>query len=1063
MSEGSGMTLERLQVIIEAQTKGVREEIAKVNKQVKNMSDVVNKETGKVRNSFKNLFAGISIGYGLAKIGQYIKNSTMMAMKVEGAIQQIKRTMGESSQQFLKWASDSALAFNMSKSDALNYGAVYSNLVSGFTASTEQTFQYTTELLKASSIIASGTGRTMTDVMERIRSGLLGNTEAIEDLGINVNVAMLQSTDAFKKFANGKSWDQLDFQTQQQIRLFAILEQTTKKFGGEVFNNTNSSLQQLVAVLKDVALNIGNAFLPILNVVLPILTNFAMGLRTVTEHIANFMQTLFGQNTKKPIVPKDSMKELSTNALNGAKAQGQYNKELDKTGKKAKKLNNLMGFDEINKLQKKEPDSDNSSGGVAPSTGLNNVAEQTQKATGLADGLISKFNELKDLFQEGFKIGLGDDFENSINRIKGHIDGIKNSLKNIFLAPEVINAANNWVNTVALNLGKVTGSVVSIGMSIGENLIGGVDKYLSQNTEYIKSKIVSIFDTHTEIANILGNIAVAIADIFEVFRGDTAKQCTADFIGIFANAYLGVTDISLKFGRDILNCITQPIIDNADKFKLAIENTLAPLSTILSTLNTAVKDTFNQMALVYDEHLKPMFDAIAAGLSSIVSTILDAYNTYIAPMLQTLADQFATVWTTSIQPTINKLLELIGKIADALTLLWQNVIVPLINWIITNVVPVLAPIIETIVSLVISFVGRISEILGGIIDVLSGIIDFLIGVFTGDWSRAWEGIKEIFGGIWEVIKGIVCGIRDYISVYITAILQTISGTISLVLSAIRDSIHFVLSTISNIVISICDAIGSAISNSIDYIKGKYNEFKQYILGIWENIKSIFIDFSNWLDAVFSIDWTRKLGALGEPLNALFHTIGNIWSGIKRHFYGIIEFIEGVFAGNWAQAWRGIVDIFGGIMDGLGAVMKAPLNCVIGLINMAISGLNKISFTTPDWLPGSLGGKHFGVNLPKIPYLAKGGVVNSATLAMIGEAGKEAVVPLENNTGWTDKVGALLANSLMNLMQVNGGNNNSNQSGDLILELKVADDKIGDLIIKSFRRLERQTGKQILNI
>ncbi|MDK0626916.1 hypothetical protein P5F04_08290 [Clostridium perfringens] len=299
MSEGGGMTLERLQVIIEAQTKGVREEIAKVNKQVKNMSDVVNKETGKVRNSFKNLFAGISIGYGLAKIGQYIKNSTTMAMKVEGAIQQIKRTMGESSQQFLKWASDSALAFNMSKSDALNYGAVYSNLVSGFTASTEQTFQYTTELLKASSIIASGTGRTMTDVMERIRSGLLGNTEAIEDLGINVNVAMLQSTDAFKKFANGKSWDQLDFQTQQQIRLFAILEQTTKKFGGEVFNNTNSSLQQLVAVLKDVALNIGNAFLPILNVVLPILTNFAMGLRTLTEHIANFMQTLFGQNTKK--------------------------------------------------------------------------------------------------------------------------------------------------------------------------------------------------------------------------------------------------------------------------------------------------------------------------------------------------------------------------------------------------------------------------------------------------------------------------------------------------------------------------------------------------------------------------------------------------------------------------------------------------------------------------------------------------------------------------------------------------------------------------------------------
>lgn len=719
-----------------------------------------------------------------------------------------------------------------------------------------------------------------------------------------------------------------------------------------------------------------------------------------------------------------------------------------------------MGFDEINKLQKKEPDSGNSSGGVAPSTGLNNVAEQTQKATGLADGLISKFNELKDLFQEGLKIGLGDDFENSINRIKGHIDGIKNSLKNIFLAPEVINAANNWVNAVALNLGKVTGSVVSIGMSIGENLIGGVDKYLSQNTEYIKSKIVSIFNTHTEIANILGNVSVAIAKVFEVFRSDAAKQCTADFIGIFANAYLGATDISLKFGRDILNCITQPIIDNADKFKLAIENTLAPLSTILSTLNTAVKDTFDQMALVYDEHLKPMFDAIAAGLSSIVSTILDAYNTYIAPMLQALADQFATVWTTSIQPTINKLLELIGKIADALTLLWQNVIVPLINWIITNVVPLLAPIIETIVSLVISLVGRLSEILGGIIDILSGIIDFIIGVFTGDWSRAWQGIQEIFGGIWEVIKGIVCGVIDFIQAYITTIIQAISGTVQLVLSALRDSIHFVLSTISNIVISIVDGIYNAICKSLDYIKSRYTKFKDFSFNIWQSIKNIFSSFSSWLDSVFTTDWTQSFGTFGNIINAFMRNVQNVWNSIKRIFGGIIDFVTGVFTGNWSRAWQGVVDIFGGIMSGLGAVLKAPLNIVIGLINTAIGGLNKISITTPDWLPGGLGGKHFGVNLPKIPYLAKGGVVNSATLAMIGEAGKEAVVPLENNTGWTDKVGALLANSLINLMQVN---NSNNQGGDLILELKVADDKIGDLIIKSFRRLERKTGKQILNI
>ena len=321
-----GITLETLQVVIEAQTRGMREEVARVQNQVRQMTNTVDREVGKIRNAFKDMFKGVAFAYGLKKMGQYVKESTQMSMKVESAIQQIKRTMGESSNQFLKWANDGALAFNMSKSDALNFGAIYSNLVSTFAKDSNQAMSYTTDLLKASSIIASGTGRTMEDVMERIRSGLLGNTEAIEDLGINVNVAMLESTDAFKRFANGKSWDQLSFQTQQQIRLFGILEQTSSKFGGEVFNNTNSSLQQLVAVLKDVALNIGNAFLPIVNWIIPVLTNFAMSLRNVTSYVATFMQVLFGftPSTKKGIGGATGQ----VNALGGA---------TDNAGKKAKK------------------------------------------------------------------------------------------------------------------------------------------------------------------------------------------------------------------------------------------------------------------------------------------------------------------------------------------------------------------------------------------------------------------------------------------------------------------------------------------------------------------------------------------------------------------------------------------------------------------------------------------------------------------------------------------------------------------------------------------------------
>lgn len=173
-----GMTLEKLQVLIEAQTEGFRDEISKVQNEVKRMTNSVNNEVNKVKNIFKYLGRFV-VTLGIGKI---FVNSVQSAMKVEAAIQQITRTMGESTNQFLKWSKANALAFNMSQSDAMNYGAIFSNLVSTFSNGTQQTLQYTTDLLKASSIIASGTGRTMEDVMERIRSGLLGNTEAIKSL-----------------------------------------------------------------------------------------------------------------------------------------------------------------------------------------------------------------------------------------------------------------------------------------------------------------------------------------------------------------------------------------------------------------------------------------------------------------------------------------------------------------------------------------------------------------------------------------------------------------------------------------------------------------------------------------------------------------------------------------------------------------------------------------------------------------------------------------------------------------------------------------------------------------
>ncbi|WP_197071961.1 hypothetical protein, partial [Geobacillus kaustophilus] len=370
------MTLEKLQILITSETSGLRKELDNVKRQLNS----VDKEVQATTNSIKNAFRGVATVLASLGIGAAVKSAVQDAMKFEAAVQQIQRLMGSSAGAFWEWANENAVAFGMARSEAIRYGAVYANLLSSFTTSTEQTMQYTQDLLKASAVVASSTGRTMEDTMERIRSGLLGNTEAIEDLGINVNIAMIESTKAFQRFANGKSWDQLDFRTQQTIRYFAILEQAAQKYGTTLISNTATRQAMFIAQLKDAQLALGQAFLPIYNAVLPALTSMAAALANVMRYIAAFMQALFG--VPKSTKAQTNATKVQTNAImtqtqaakNQAAAINNVGNAYQKAGQKAKKAakeaqGSLAGFDEINNIKISSSDTGRGSGGSQGSGG----------------------------------------------------------------------------------------------------------------------------------------------------------------------------------------------------------------------------------------------------------------------------------------------------------------------------------------------------------------------------------------------------------------------------------------------------------------------------------------------------------------------------------------------------------------------------------------------------------------------------------------------------------------------------------------------------------------------
>ena len=138
---------------------------------------------------------------------------------------------------------------------------------------------------------------------------------------------------------------------------------------------------------------------------------------------------------------------------------------------------------------------------------------------------------------------------------------------------------------------------------------------------------------------------------------------------------------------------------------------------------------------------------------------------------------------------------------------------------------------------------------------------------------------------------------------------------------------------------------------------------------------------------------EKFPFLGALFSGWAASISAAIENIKAIFSGIIDFVQNVFSGNWSAAWQNIVDIFGNLFGMIVNLAKAPINGVISAINFVLEKINGISVTIPDWVPG-VGGTTLGFNITTIPQLATGGIVTAPTILEAGEGGEaEAILPL----------------------------------------------------------------------
>lgn len=403
------------------------------------------------------------------------------------------------------------------------------------------------------------------------------------------------------------------------------------------------------------------------------------------------------------------------------------------------------------------------------------------------------------------------------------------------------------------------------------------------------------------------------------------------FIDSLKNAFEGIKSLGIAVFSSIFEVWTngtgQKIVENILEMWTNVFNIVGALSQALAN---AWNNAGNGTAII--QAIADIFIGIQDIVNSIANSLLnwvmsDNFQSALNVVLGILADLFGyaqeimawvvTMYETYLAPVVDKVLDCISRIIIAIGSVWEF-LKPIIDTIIDVIMNVLEPVIDGLCG-----------IIGGIIDALSGVMDFITGVFTGDWSKAWEGLKTFLGGIIDAVASLFTGLFN--------------------------TIRTIFKGAWDIIVSIWSVVSTWFNNAVikplaNLFNGIWNTMKNGAQNAWNGIKNIFSSVATFFKNIFSNAW--------NGVKNIFSSGGRIFSGIK----------DGIF-----NAFRSVVNT---LIAGINKVVSIPFNA----INGALKTVRDISFLGIEPFKGLIK----LVNVPQIPSLETGGVLDKETIVRVAE-------------------------------------------------------------------------------
>lgn len=371
---------------------------------------------------------------------------------------------------------------------------------------------------------------------------------------------------------------------------------------------------------------------------------------------------------------------------------------------------------------------------------------------------------------------------------------------------------------------------------------------------------------------------------------------------------------------------------------IPIQQLAGVISGVLSTTLTALAPIIGQLVQAF----VPLVILMTEWLQQVLPPLLAILMPIIAAVVR-----FASILLAALVPAMASLMPAIISVVQAFAPLGPFIalLAEQLGAMLVPVIQALAPIISSLISALLPLVAAILPLLIQLIDALMPVLTIIIGVFL----QLAAAILPIVMAILPPLIALIQMLMPVVMQLVDAFIQLLTPILALI-APLLDLIVQILPPLMSIIILVAGVL-------INVLGGAFKAIIPIISGVISLITSILVPTINLITAVLK---------------------------------GVLDFIIGVFTGDWKRAWSGIVEIFSGIWNGLKGIAAGVINGIIDLINGIIKGINSL-------------GSAVGINIGTLGHVhwAGGGIARNAMTPLIGEAGPEAVVPLNRPLSLVD--------------------------------------------------------------